>query len=48
MVSARSSVAGKDARALTRSGLEWSDKYQRMIEALPQAALAGCADRWRK
>jgi bifunctional non-homologous end joining protein LigD len=26
-------IAGKDARAFTRSGLDWSDKYQRVIEA---------------
>jgi len=26
------SIAGKDARAFTRSGLDWSDKYQRVID----------------
>src|SRR5687768_3829032 len=26
-------VAGKDVRAFTRSGLDWSDKYRRVIEA---------------
>jgi len=26
-------IAGKDIRAVTRSGLDWSDKYQRVIEA---------------
>ncbi len=26
-------ISGKDARAFTRSGLDWSDKYQRVIEA---------------
>jgi bifunctional non-homologous end joining protein LigD len=26
-------IAGKDARAFTRSGLDWSDKYQRVIDA---------------
>jgi ATP-dependent DNA ligase len=26
-------LAGKDVRAFTRSGLDWSDKYQRVIEA---------------
>jgi bifunctional non-homologous end joining protein LigD len=26
-------VSGKDARAFTRSGLDWSDKYQRVIQA---------------
>src|SRR5215208_5279679 len=27
------SISGKHARAFTRSGLDWSDKYQRVIEA---------------
>ena len=27
------SISGKDARAFTRSGLDWSDKYQRVIES---------------
>src|SRR5687768_4598088 len=26
-------LSGKDARAFTRSGLDWSDEYQRVIEA---------------
>jgi bifunctional non-homologous end joining protein LigD len=26
-------VTGKDARAFTRSGLDWSDKYQRVLQA---------------
>jgi bifunctional non-homologous end joining protein LigD len=26
-------IAGKDVRAFTRSGLDWSDKYQRVIES---------------
>ena len=26
------STSGKDVRAFTRSGLDWSDKYQRVIE----------------
>ena len=46
------SIAGKDARAFTRSGLDWSGKYQRVISAIPllsrhrrlQAALL-CATR---
>src|SRR5215213_8301459 len=26
-------ISGKDARAFTRSGLDWSDKYQRVLQA---------------
>jgi bifunctional non-homologous end joining protein LigD len=32
-------IAGKDVRAFTRSGLDWSDKYARVIDSCRKLGL---------